>query len=114
MPLNLKEKKKELRDVEPFEVLGDPVHLTIRPHVFTPRMEKECDGEGGSELDIRRRFLERVVASWDIELEKGKLLPITFEGMQELPHTAIAQLVNGVVEAMRPPKPSDRPSGSFS
>lgn len=100
MPINVSNMKNDRRAVE-FEYAGDMVHLIYKPSEMTPTVmaelrEKNNEGDNYFTVDL----LQKILVTWDVQLEDGSEMPITFENMKDLPSAFLAACLRECTEDM--------------
>ena len=75
------------------------LNLTVEPSRLTPAMEAELRaGEESSALLVH--FLTTVVIDWDLLDDAGEKVPLTEEGLKDVPIMLLGMIVNEIGDAI--------------
>lgn len=110
MSLNLSDLRKNERTIT-VEIGSQSFDVTYRPFAMTPEREAELDSLEDSPGEWFLQFFCDVVSDWDVRTsDKGKKVPITPDGLQQVPSGVLRSVMNAVGEDRR----VDPPSGGTS
>lgn len=113
MPIRLSAlKAKESPLTYTVEGVGD-IQLTYRPYVMTPEFEDEL-ATFGSKAEGWAVLVEKLVASWDLELEEGEVVPLEKTALVQVPGPILKGIVLAINEDASPNRKSAESSGAGS
>lgn len=105
---------------------GSQLNFEFYPHYFTPRFEREAksiDVEKDGSGTVLKGWLLPLLASWDVVITKedsdtGVFLevpvPITDEGMDEVPVKVLGMILDSITGSMSPGEETGSQSSSSS
>lgn len=111
MPVTLRHLAADRRTCR-LAVGDDTLTITYRPSGITPELEDQlreytADQRGGAALVA---LLEHCLIEWDLLDDRGKPIPPMAENLRRLPTVFLGQVVQALMEDLRPNPPSE---GSF-
>lgn len=113
MPIQLAAlRAKETDLVYDVEGVGE-IRLAYRPYVMTPEFEDELTTYG-SKAEGWAVLVSKLVASWDLEEEEGKVFPLDAKELVRVPGPILKGLVLAINEDASPNRKSAESSGAGS
>lgn len=113
MPIRLAAlRAKETPLVYEVEGVGE-IRLSYRPYVMTPEFEDELTTYG-AKAEGWAVLVERLVASWDLELEEGVVCPLEKSALLQVPGPILKGIVLAINEDASPKAKSVESSGAGS
>jgi hypothetical protein len=84
--------------------IGDvAIELSYRPAVVTPRWQKAAAAAKDGDIDTGLLVpMCQLVAGWDLENDDGTPVPLTPEGLQDIPAQALLAILQAVTGDMAP------------
>jgi len=116
MPIDLDSSILDRADA-PVEFAGQTAKLTYRPTAFTPAMEADYRAvlRSGARTDGQYAawLLCRVLISWDVT-RGDDLIPITDEGLSDVPSQLLWACINAIHDHRRPKEKTEPSSDDTS
>jgi hypothetical protein len=79
------------------------LNITYRPNIYTLGFARELgDALESKDFDRQAETFARLVASWDLYLNENELVPLSAEGIQQVPIQVLAAIDAAIAEAVRP------------
>lgn len=114
--MDLSKAKKATRTVKG-EVSGEPFTVTYKPNVLTMgewyRLQRGQENESPDDSFIVQ-YLLMVADIWDLTYDGKKPIPITKEGLADVPMSILSALLTAITEDILPNQTTATSSGSFS
>jgi hypothetical protein len=97
--------KKQTKAVAPIDFDGEALNIRYRVHAFTPNVEAElrASEKEGSVSDSLVRMLTLLLDSWDLNDEKGKVLPVNETVLRDVPLAVLSRIFTAISEDQAPP-----------
>lgn len=114
--MDLSKAKKATRTVQG-EVSGEPFTVTYKPNVLTMaewyRLQAQQESKSPDDSFVSQ-YLLLVGDSWDLTYDGKKAIPLTKEGLAEVPMSVLGALLKAITEDLLPNEEKATNSGSFS
>lgn len=106
MPATLRSLTAKVVDLA-IPIDDDPAGITIqyRPHNMTANTEARIHTASGENLELAAlvEMTLPVLASWDFRMDEGEdVIPLTKEGLSEVPGTILLLVLEAIAEDRRP------------
>jgi hypothetical protein len=94
----------------------EPLTVRYRPRALTPRLAEQLTQDTSDESNIARtcKWLELIVAEWDLLGDDGQPIPLTEAAMQDVPLDVLKFVSDAILEDSRPNQVSSPASAAGS
>jgi len=92
---------KETRKVK-VDIAGSALEVEYYVNAYTPEVEALVTGDVQRPARVMAELLARLVASWTLEDDDGKMYPVNAEAMNKLPLMFMLKVFQAIAEDMRP------------
>lgn len=84
------------------DVGGATLHLTVRPNVMTPALERELsEAEGTRSMDLLLGMFCQYVAAWDVTDDENVPLELVPGVVAQLPSAVLVGILQSAQEVLR-------------
>lgn len=97
------------RATHEFEIDGEQVQFTFRPHLVTPELrakwtrqiqdEAKDETNDGAAADYDCKLLSEVLIDWNLTAD-GEAFPLSYDNLLKLPDTLTVRLIRELFEAV--------------
>lgn len=102
MPITLSELTKKTRKITVDIGANEPLEVEYRIQAYTPEIESVVLSVGERPAMALAEVLKRLVVSWNLVDDNGKMYPLDDEHLNKMPLQIMMAIFQAIAEDMRP------------